>query len=45
VDTAALLELAQVARLADGDEDLTRVLQCLVGHAVSLSCRAPPRPP
>jgi GAF domain-containing protein len=36
VDTAALLELAQVARLADGDEDLTHVLHRLVGHAVSL---------
>ena len=36
MDTAALAELAEVARLVDGDEDLTDILQRLVGHAVSL---------
>lgn len=30
------VELAEVARLADGDEDPTRVLQRIVDHAVSL---------
>ena len=36
MDAGALAELAEVARLVDGDEDLTAVLQRLVGSAISL---------